>query len=60
MNELQFFNYECFITSLATGQQAMVKIFRNSQTNAVLHVQLVFKSPATGTWGNPYQMELAK
>jgi hypothetical protein len=60
MNEPQFFNYECFITSLATGQKAMVQIFRDPQTNDVLHVQLAFKSPATGTWGNPYQMEVAK
>jgi hypothetical protein len=60
MTDVQAFNYECFITSLATGQKAMVQIFRDPQTNAVLHVQLVFKSPATGTWGNPYQMELVK
>jgi hypothetical protein len=60
MNEIQFFNYECFITSLSTGQKAMVQIFRNPQTNEVIHVQLAFKSPAYGTWGIPYQMDVAK
>jgi hypothetical protein len=57
MNDVQSFNYECFITSLGTGQKAMVQIFRDPTTNDVLHVQLSFKSPAHGTWGNPYQME---
>jgi hypothetical protein len=60
MTDVQTFNYEVFVTSLANGQKAMVQIFRDPQTNEVLHVQLVFKSPATGTWGNPYQMEVAK
>jgi hypothetical protein len=60
MTDLQWFNYECFITTLETGQQAMVQIFRDPQTNDVLHVQLAFKSPARGSWGVPYQMDVAK
>jgi hypothetical protein len=60
MTDVQAFNYECFITSLATGQKAMVQIFRDPKTNDVLHVQLAFKSPSNGSWGVPYQMEVAK
>jgi len=60
MTDVQWFNYECFITTLETGQRAMVQIFRDPKTNDVLHVQLAFKSPARGSWGVPYQMDVAK
>jgi hypothetical protein len=59
MQDVQTFNYEVFITSLANGHKAMVQIFRDPQTNEVLHVQLAFKSPALGSWGVPYQMDAA-
>jgi len=57
MSELQTFIYECYITTLETGQQVMVQIFRNPETFECLHTQMAFKSPAHGTWGIPYQME---
>jgi hypothetical protein len=49
MTEPQTFIYECYITTLETGQQVMVQLFRDPKT--------FDKSPASGTWGNPYQME---
>jgi hypothetical protein len=57
MTEPQTFIYECYITTLETGQQVMVQLFRDPKTFDCLHVQMAFKSPAFGTWGNPYQME---
>ena len=57
MTEPQTFLYECYITTLETGQQVMVQLFRNPATFDCLHVQMAFKSPAHGVWGDPYQME---
>jgi hypothetical protein len=57
MTEPQTFLYESYITTLETGQQVMVQLFRDPDTFACLHAQFCLKSPATGTWGNPYQLE---
>jgi hypothetical protein len=57
MTEPQTFIYECYITTLETGQQVMFQLFRNPDTFTCLHAQMAFKSPLHGTWGNPYQME---
>jgi hypothetical protein len=57
MTEPQTFIYECYMTTLETGQQVMWQLFRNPDTFECLHAQMAFKSTAHGTWGIPYQME---
>jgi hypothetical protein len=57
MTEPQTFIYECYITTLETGQQVMWQLFRDPTTFDCLHAQMAFKSTASGTWGIPYQME---
>jgi hypothetical protein len=50
--------YECYITTLDNGQQAMFQLFRDADTARVLHAQLAFKTLASGSWGVPYQCEV--
>ena len=57
-DELQTFLYECYITTLDNGQQAMFQLFRDNDTGRVLHAQLAFKTLANGSWGIPYQCEV--
>jgi hypothetical protein len=57
MTDLQTYLYECFVTTLENGQQVLFQVFRDPETFACVHAQMAFKTPSTGTWGNPYQLE---
>jgi hypothetical protein len=50
------YTYEVFITTLETGAEVMVQIFRDPDDGRVLHSQLAFKN-VLGAWGVPYQLE---
>lgn len=58
-NEPKTFIYEVYLTTLENGQQVMFQLFREPETGKTLHAQLAFRSPATGSWGVPYQCERA-
>jgi hypothetical protein len=56
MTDAKTYTYEVFTTTLETGQQAMVQIFRDPLDGRVLHSQLSFKD-LQESWGVPYQLE---
>ena len=56
MADAKTYFYEVY-TSLETNQMVLVQIFRDPDTQQVLHAQLSFKNAVGDTWGVPYQLE---
>jgi hypothetical protein len=49
--------YEVYTTRLDTEQMVLIQIFRDPETDKVLHAQLAFKNAIGDSWGTPYQLE---
>jgi hypothetical protein len=57
MADAKTYVYEVYTTHLDTEQMVLVQIFRDPETDKVLHAQLAFKSAVGDSWGMPYQLE---
>ena len=57
MADAKTYTYEVFTTALDTNQLVLVQIFRDPDSQKVLHAQLSFKIAIGDTWGVPYQLE---
>lgn len=57
MADAKTYFYEVYTTALETNQLVLVQIFRDPDTQQVLHAQLSFKNAVGDTWGVPYQLE---
>jgi hypothetical protein len=47
-------------TVLDTNQEVLVQIFRDTDTLKILHAQIAFRNASSGSWGVPYQLEVAE
>jgi hypothetical protein len=57
MADAKTYLYEVYTTALESNQLVLVQIFRDLDTQQVLHAQLSFKNAVGDTWGVPYQLE---
>ena len=57
MADAKTYVYEVDTTRLDTEQMVLIQIFRDPETDKVLHAQLAFKSAVGDSWGTPYQLE---
>jgi len=57
MAECKTYVYEVYTTRLDTEQMVLVQIFRDPETDKVLHAQMSFKSAIGDSWQTPYQLE---
>jgi hypothetical protein len=57
MADAKTYVYEVYTTHLDTEQMVLVQIFRDPETDKVLHAQIAFKSAVGDSWGTPYQLE---
>ena len=49
--------YEVYTTRLDSEQMVLVQIFRDPETDRVLHAQIAFKNAVGDSWQTPYQLE---
>lgn len=57
MADAKTYVYEVYTTHLDTEQMVLVQIFRDPETDKVLHAQIAFKNAIGDSWGIPYQLE---
>jgi hypothetical protein len=57
MADAKTYVYEVYTTHLDSNQMVLVQIFRDPETNAVLHAQIAFKDAIGDSWQTPYQLE---
>ena len=57
MADAKTYMYEVFTTRLDTDQLVLVQIFRDPETDKVLHAQIAFKDAIGDSWQTPYQLE---
>jgi len=57
MADAKTYIYEVYTTHLDTEQMVLVQIFRDPETDKVLHAQIAFKNAINDSWGTPYQLE---
>ena len=57
MADAKTYVYEVYTTHLDTEQMVLVQIFRDPETDKVLHAQIAFKNSISDSWGTPYQLE---
>ena len=57
MADAKTYVYEVYTTRLDTDQMVLIQIFRDPETDKVLHAQLAFKNASGDSWGTPYQLE---
>jgi hypothetical protein len=57
MADAKTYIYEVFTTRLDSEQMVLVQIFRDPETDKVLHAQIAFKNAVGDSWQTPYQLE---
>ena len=57
MADAKTYVYEVYITHLDSNQMVLVQIFRDPETDKVLHAQIAFKDAIGDSWQTPYQLE---
>ena len=57
MADAKTYVYEVYTTHLDTEQMVLVQIFRDPETDKVLHAQIAFKNAIGDSWGTPSQLE---
>jgi len=57
MPDAKTYVYEVYKTHIDTDQMVLVQIFRDPETDKVLHAQIAFKNAAGDSWGIPYSLE---
>lgn len=57
MADAKTYVYEVYTTRLDTEQMVLIQIFRDPETDKVLHAQIAFKNAIGDSWGTPYQLE---
>ena len=57
MADAKTYIYEVYTTHLDTEQMVLVQIFRNPETDKVLHAQIAFKDAIGDSWQTPYQLK---
>jgi hypothetical protein len=60
MADCRTYTYEVMKTVLDTNQEVLVQIFRDTDTLKILHAQIAFRNASSGSWGVPYQLEVAQ
>ena len=57
MADAKTYIYEVYTTRLDSEQMVLVQIFRDPETDKVLHAQIAFKNAIGDSWQTPYQLE---
>ena len=57
MADAKTYVYEVYTTKLDSSQMVLVQIFRDPETDKVLHAQIAFKDAIGDSWQTPYQLE---
>jgi hypothetical protein len=57
MADAKTYIYEVYTTRLDSEQMVLVQIFRDPETDRVLHAQIAFKNVVGDSWQTPYQLE---
>ena len=57
MADAETYIYEVYTTRLDSEQMVLVQIFRDPETDRVLHAQIAFKNAIGDSWQTPYQLE---
>lgn len=57
MADTKIYVYEVYTTKLDSDQLVLVQIFRDPETDRVLHAQIAFKDAIGDSWQTPYQLE---
>jgi hypothetical protein len=57
MADAKTYVYEVYTTHLDNSQMVLVQIFRDPETDKVLHAQIAFKDAIGDSWQTPYQLE---
>jgi hypothetical protein len=57
MADAKTYVYEVYTTHLDSNQMVLVQIFRDPETDKVLHAQIAFKDAIGDSWQTPYQLE---
>ena len=57
MADAKTYIYEVYTTRLDSEQKVLVQIFRDPETDRVLHAQIAFKNAIGDSWQTPYQLE---
>ena len=57
MADAKTYVYEVYTTHLDSSQMVLVQIFRDPETDKVLHAQIAFKDSVSDSWQTPYQLE---
>jgi hypothetical protein len=57
MADAKTYVYEVYTTKLDSSQMVLVQIFRDPDTDKVLHAQIAFKDAIGDSWQTPYQLE---
>jgi hypothetical protein len=57
MADAKTYIYEVYTTRLDSEQMVLVQIFRDPETDRVLHAQIAFKNAQGDSWQTPYQLE---
>ena len=57
MADAKTYIYDVYTTHLDSDQMVLVQIFRDPETDKVLHAQIAFKDSISDSWQTPYQLE---
>ena len=57
MADAKTYVYEVYSTHLDSSQMVLVQIFRDPETDKVLHAQIEYKDALGDSWQTPYQLE---
>jgi hypothetical protein len=57
MADAKTYIYEVYTMHLDSNQMVLVQIFRDPETDKVLHAQIAFKDAIGDSWQTPYQLE---
>ena len=57
MADAKTYIYEVYTTRLDSEQMVLVQIFRDPESDRVLHAQIAFKNAIGDSWQTPYQLE---
>jgi hypothetical protein len=57
MADAKTYIYEVYTTIMDSQQHVLVQIFRDPETDKVLHAQIAFKDAIGDSWQTPYQLE---
>ena len=57
MADAKTYIYEVYTTRLDSEQMVLVQIFRDPETDRVLHAQIAFKNAIGDSWQTPSQLE---